>query len=114
MAKPHTRQYAVLVVAKFGANLHLPLLEPLLADDSPLAVRQVNGRQVTTQLCDVALAGLVHLSGQELKAFGFNRVQINPPFLYSISTLGFEEPERRAAALKKWREGYRESGIRHR
>jgi hypothetical protein len=104
-AKPHTRQYAILVVAKFGSKRHLPLLEPLLADDSPLAVRQVNGRQVTTQLRDVALAGLVHLSGRKLNDFGFNRAQINPPFLYSISTLGFEEPQSREAALRKWRSG---------
>jgi hypothetical protein len=108
-AKPHTRQYAVLVVAKFGSKQHLPLLETLLSDASSLAVRQVNGRQVTTQLCDVALAGLVHLSGQELKEFGFDRAQPNPPFLYSISTLGFEDPARREGAIKKW-QGEREWG----
>lgn len=97
------KQYAVVAFAKMGNESHVPLLESLLADDKSCGTWQVNNVNITTQLRDVALAALVHLTGQEHKLYGFDRLQMAQPYVFNPITAGFETPEKRNQALEKWR-----------
>jgi hypothetical protein len=103
---PHMRQYAVLVVGRFGGPEHIAQLEPLLADSSVCAQQQMTANKVVTivetQIRDVALAVMVHLSNQKLPEFGFARAQVNAMVLYNTASLGFAKAEDREAALRKW------------
>jgi HEAT repeat protein len=103
LAQPYVRQQAILCVARFGSEKQIPLLEPLLEDKVVVFPKQQNFFN-ETQMRDVALAALVHLSKQDLKAFGFEKAQTNPTTVVAMHTLGFETEEKRDAALKKWME----------
>lgn len=97
------KQYAVVAFAKMGDQTHLPLLETLLTDDKSCGTWQVNNVNITTQLRDVALASLVHMTRQEHKAYGFERLQLTQPYVFNPITAGFETAEKRNQALEKWR-----------
>jgi len=103
---PHMRQYAVLVVGRFGGPEHIALLEPLLEDSAVCAQQQMTANKVVTivetQIRDVVLAVMVHLSNQKLPDFGFARAQANAMVLYNTASLGFAKSEDREAALRKW------------
>jgi hypothetical protein len=99
---PHMRQYAILVIGRFGQADDLPRIVPLLHDTAVCAAQVTNKRQVQTQVRDVALAVAVRLSGQQLRDYGFNRALEHDRFLYATATLGFADPAERDAALKKW------------
>lgn len=98
------RAYAIVAVGKLGSKDHLPEIEKLLADTSVCAAYQVNEARISTETRDVALAVLVHLTGQNLKEYGFDRVQSNPQMLFYPYTLGFADNARRDTAMKKWRD----------
>ena len=103
---PHMRQYAVLVVGRFGGPEHIAQLEPLLEDSAVCAQQQMTANKVVTivetQIRDVVLAVMVHLSDQKLPDFGFARAQANAMVLYNTASLGFAKAEDREAALRKW------------
>ena len=116
----HTRPWALLVVGKFGSVSDLVRLEPLLSDSSvcgqqqfpaptaeagkndPTKAQGSKAEVVETQIRDVALAMMIHLTGQKLSDFGFVRAQPNPTFLYNTASLGFAHADEREAALAKW------------
>lgn len=104
----HYKQFALLAVAKLGTEADLPQLEKFLDDTAicgAMTVAKGNERVILqTQLRDVALAAVIHLSGQEVKPFGFPHVQSNTQMLFNVNTLGFEDDEQRAAARKNWEE----------
>lgn len=105
-AAAHMRQYAILVVGRFGGPEHIAQLEPLLEDSAVCAQQQMTANKVVTivetQIRDVALAVMVHLSNQKLADFGFARAQANAMVLYNTASLGFAKAEDREAALRKW------------
>ena len=113
---PHMRQYAVLVVGKFGTAEDIARLQPLLDDEAvcsqqpapgPAGIKGANDKAapiVETRIRDVALAVTIHLAGQRLADFGFSRAQANATILFNTQSLGFTGAEERAAALAKWRE----------
>jgi hypothetical protein len=98
------RQYAILSIGRFGGKEQLPMIEKCLQDTTNCNVLQANNppRQVEIQIRDVALAVLVHLTGQHLRDYGYQQAQPNPQTLFQVGTLGFNDPARREAALKKW------------
>lgn len=100
----HIRQFAVLTIAKFGDESYLPLLETLLADETPTSTQRINQTTYQTQLRDVALAALVRLTKQDYKDYGFDRLQEHELVVFNTGTLGFETDEQRSAALEKWKE----------
>ena len=51
----------------------------------------------------LALFGIVHLSKQDPKKFGFERFSPNPQLLANVHTLGFENEEKRQAAFEIWK-----------
>lgn len=100
---PHFLQFAIVVVGKFGAKEHLPLLEALLDNNAALVTQNVGGKQLSCEVRDVALATLVHLTNQDHKAYGFDHLQKNSQMLFNANTLGFPNPEARTEAIRKWK-----------
>lgn len=100
----HIRQYAILTIGKMGGDEHIPLLEGLLEDTTLTSQRTINRVKYQTQLRDVALATLLHMTKQDHKKFGFERIQAHSRMLFNTSTLGFKDDEQRKAALDKWHE----------
>ncbi len=97
-----TRQVAILMLGRFAGKESLPTIEKLLDDTSNCGIVQANNRQIEVQIRDVALAVLVHLTGQKLRDYGFLSAQHFPPTLFQVGTLTFTDPAQREAALKKW------------
>jgi hypothetical protein len=96
------RQYAVLAYARLGEKSDVPRLEKLLQDPSICTTHRVNETTYETQLRDVALACIMHLSGYDPKGFGFDRIQTQEHYVFSPYTLGFESEEHRKAVFAKW------------
>ena len=102
---PYTRGMAVLFVGRMGAKEYRKDLEALL--DNKTAMGAVNTGTVTVnaQLRDVALAGLIQLSGQDVHAYDFPALRnfhgtpTLPPYYY-----GFTDDKAREKALKKWKD----------
>jgi HEAT repeat protein len=96
-------RYPILALGKFGSAEQVPVIEPLLND-----ARSVNvpgrGQDSTTEVRDVALAALVHLTGQNLADYGFAHAKTDPVQLFQVDSLGFHDAAAREAAMKKWRE----------
>ncbi len=98
-------QFAVLAVARFGGKEHIPLVEKLLADKTLLSTTAPNNKVTyTCEMRDVALAALLHLTGQDPKGYGFSQLQRNPQWVFSPNTAGFAKAEDREAAISKWAE----------
>jgi hypothetical protein len=51
----------------------------------------------------VALAVLVHLTGQDLKEYGYERAAEHPQYGYNLATLTFPDDAARQKALAKWK-----------
>ena len=111
--QPTTRAMAVLVAAQLGGPEHVPQLEPLLDDDTVClrarvghAVNADNPMTVATiEIRDVALVGLLQLTGQNPAQYGFaNAVRQQPNRLYNLGTLYLANDRQRQAALEKWRQ----------
>jgi hypothetical protein len=94
--------YALLAIGKLGGREHLAAVLPALENKTVGATGQWNHQMVKTEVRDVALAVAVHLTGQTPGDYGFQRAQAHPALLYNVHSLGFQENERREAALKKW------------
>ncbi len=99
----HIRQYAILTIAKFGDESHMPLLEEMLEDATVMTTQRLNNKSYQTQVRDVALAALVKLTGQDFKKFGFDRLQTHQQIVFNPSTLGFETDEARNKSLEAWK-----------
>lgn len=108
----HWAPWAILAVGKFGGPEQTALLEPLLNDSRSIAVPNRGRQELDAQVRDVALAVLVHLSGQQLADYGFSQARRHTSCLFVADSLGFNDPEARDRALKKWRE--REQGRENR
>lgn len=102
--QPHLRQYAIVTFAKLGDPATQPILEKVLSDQRVCGTWQFNNVNIETQIRDVALAALVHMTKQDHKQYGFERIQMAQPYVFSPHTAGFDKAEKRAAAFKKWEE----------
>jgi hypothetical protein len=102
--QPYLRMQGVMTVVKLGDSSHLALLESLLEDTAKCSVQRVNNVQFETQIRDVALAAILVMKKQDPKQFGFDRFQDVPQSGINVSTVGFENDEKRNQALAKWRE----------
>ena len=103
MAEP----YAILLIGKHGTKEDVSLLTPLLSNNKVFQRRVMvigkTRKQVEIQVRDVALATIVHLSGQKHKDYGFDQIQPHPMTLFQIHTLGYSENKQREAAIEKWK-----------
>jgi hypothetical protein len=102
---PILRASAALAVSRFGTKADAEKLELLLEDQSSFAVPP-NGPQgvgVNVRVSDVALAAMLHLTGQEPKDYGFARIRPNPQTVFDPTSLGLDNQDQRTAAIAKWR-----------
>jgi hypothetical protein len=106
-ASPARRVTAVLAVGRFGSAADVPTLEPLLEDNTDyLPTRVANlpqGPIYPVQVRDVALAVLLHLTGQEPFDYGLVHARPHPLTVYDATSLGMENDARRTAAIAQWR-----------
>ncbi|MFW6172026.1 MAG: hypothetical protein ACODAD_16180, partial [Planctomycetota bacterium] len=81
-----------------------PVVESFLDDETPYGgtIAVAGKKKVRTQMRDIALATLVELAKLDHKAFGFSRYRIHPHYVFNTSSLAFESPEKREAAIEKW------------
>ena len=102
------RAQAVLAISKLADRQQVLKLEPLLSERLICFQRggtNVGGKQIpptTVELRDIALAALVHGTGQKLADYGFQRPVPDSPWLFKIGSLGFETERHRSLALEKW------------
>ncbi len=102
------RRTAITLIARLGDVRHVPVLEQQL--DDTLVVYRGNrrgpeGRMLTytTQMGDVALSALIHLTGQKYSDYGMH---LNRPDLRHLplpfNLAGFPTPAARQAAHEQW------------
>lgn len=102
---PHLRQQAMVAVAKFGDDSHIPLLERYLSDETQYGTRQVEkDKMVQTESRDVALAALLVLTKQSFSDYGMQHVTTAPAYVFIPQSCGFARPEDRKKALDQWRD----------
>lgn len=102
------RGQAILFIGSMGGRENMKDLEALLTDKTNLGSMNTGTMQITVQMRDVALAGLIQLSGQNvqdyefpyLKQFrGYKGPDNLPPQYY-----GFQDEAGREAVFKKWKD----------
>lgn len=102
-AIPGTQQYAILAVARYGNFQHVPVLEGSLADETKLGrTAQNNVTTWESRTQDIALAALLHLTGQDPRDYHFKRLEKNTQYVFAPNSIGFSSEDDRDAALKKW------------
>jgi hypothetical protein len=99
-----TIQYAMLLVAKFGNESHLPALEKLFTDNTLIATTSTKSVRREVQVRDSALAAAVLMTRQELKDYFDLPANLTAPGTTSTAYLmvGFLNDEERTAAFQKW------------
>jgi hypothetical protein len=95
---------ALTTLGKLGGKEQTAVLESFLGDARPVGTFALNKERGTTQVRDVALAMLVHLSGQDHNDYGFTFSRTSPHLKFSPDFLGFRSDEQRARALARWKE----------
>jgi hypothetical protein len=102
--RPHEFMQAITAICRFGAKDQIPDLETLLTNHAICYTLHINSKQYTTEVRDVALAALVHLTGQKHADYGMDRVQLNPQTVFAPHTVGFakDEEAKRIEAFAKW------------
>jgi hypothetical protein len=98
---PAIRQEALLAIGRFGNHTHIAMVEPLLKDSDFCSPQQGNDPR-QSQVRDVALAVLIHLSGQELKDYKLDHVPLHSLTVFQSGMIAFADPLTRKAALRKW------------
>ena len=102
--QPHGRGVACSLIGRLGTRENIPDIAPLLSDSAHMNNFQVRPREMgTVQVRDVALAILVHLTGQSHKEYGFGFATAGQAFqVGSTYNMGFLAEDKRLEALKKW------------
>ncbi len=107
----HIRAYALATLGQIGGKPYASVLAEFLDDETQCYRRTVNSKSYVTQGRDVALAWLVHLTGQSLDDYGlkkaaaeFKRLEKSPRSSINLFNLGFEDETQREPALKRWGE----------
>ncbi len=106
---------AAMCIAKLGGRDDLPALAKILSGDLKLSGAPGESAAnvvITTTLPtlqqlgkvqDVALAAALHLTGQNLEAYGLQNVVEDPIRLYQYQVISIPNQDERDAALAKWR-----------
>ncbi|MGE0608474.1 MAG: hypothetical protein AB7O62_15365 [Pirellulales bacterium] len=98
----HLFMYAALAVGKFGNKDQVAVLEPMLENTNICLNYNINNEMHKAEVRDVALAVLLHLTGQDAKEYGFTRLEKNQMYLYNPTSLGFREKDERPG-FDKWK-----------
>ncbi|MEM9187037.1 MAG: hypothetical protein AAGB00_11125, partial [Planctomycetota bacterium] len=107
-AHPQFRATALLMAGKLGGPGDVPRIAELLDDDAVCASQSgragVKAKLLDVQVRDVALAVVLHLTGEQPADYGYPTVVAHSERLYVMHTLAFHDQKARTAALAKWRE----------
>ena len=104
-----TTQYAAIAIARFGDQNDISLLLPHLKNVSVCHTwsnPQIQPGVIKTQVRDVILALLIHMTKQDHKEYGFELLRATPTTLFHTYTCGFTKEEKREAAQAKWASWY--------
>ncbi len=97
---PFVRQYAILTIARFGNERHIEDLQNLMNDDQICFTRRTTLRNshFECQICDLAMATILHLVGRDPRQFGFMHLQFSQNYVFQPHTVGFDNDELRQMA----------------
>jgi hypothetical protein len=96
---------ALVTVGKLGDRReHRAVLERFLGDPTVVGSFAVGRDRGTTQIRDVALAMLVHLTGQDARSYGFAFSGRHAYLRFHANFLGFADDAARDRALARWHE----------
>jgi hypothetical protein len=111
----HMLQMPILALAKMGDISDVADMAELLDDKTAVMNFQINNQRIECQVRDLALVSTLHLLAKDkemvkgtalengdLKAFGFDRLEANPQFVYQQHTIGFTSDDKRQEVFKKW------------
>ena len=96
-------------MARFGDQNDISLLLPHLKNVSVCHTwsnPQIQPGVIKTQVRDVILALLIHMTKQDHKDYGFELLRTTPTTLFHTYTCGFTKEEKREAAQAKWTSWY--------
>jgi hypothetical protein len=102
LASPEDRQRALLVIGRLGNLDHLSTVSTYLADDDALSQPRGRDQEPQPRVQDTALAVLVHLTNQDPKEYGLDRLRPDARLLYDPRTVTFASLEARTKALRRW------------
>jgi hypothetical protein len=95
---------ALTTVGKLGNKEHLEALVPFLQDKTLVGNFALGRERGATELRDVALAMLVHLTGQEHRSYGFVFSKDYGHLKFYPNFLGFRDDGERTKAFARWKE----------
>jgi hypothetical protein len=99
------KQFAILVLTKMGTPADNQLLENALDDSTVVAnQRRVNNVPITTQVRDLALAGLLYRANEDFQDFGLPPIRPHPTTIFVTTAIGFPSDEAREKAILQWRQ----------
>lgn len=93
---------AIFYLAMYGGDESFQELEGLLEDETKIPGVDRNG--MDTQVRDIALVGLLHLTGQDPADYGLANLRARSGLLYIASSIRFESEQAREQAFKRWQE----------
>lgn len=103
---PYYRGFALQVFAKFGDASHVPVIEPFLDDTTSYggSVTVAQNAKYRTQIRDIALATVVHLTKQDPQEFGLTRMKLmGSTQFFNTGSIAFEDDAQRDEAIAKWK-----------
>lgn len=96
-------QNAILFLAKHAGSDAIDELEQLLDDETSLmAVQNRTSNQKDLQVRDVALLGLLTITGQSPEEYGFDGLRQDAAFVYAPNSSSFPNDSVRRRALERW------------
>ncbi|MBI1918335.1 MAG: hypothetical protein HYS12_26895 [Planctomycetes bacterium] len=98
--------HGMVILGKSGGKKHIELFESFLEDKGNVSSFGIgNNLRGSTEVRDVALAMLVHVTGQKHTDYDFTfSRETGYSLLFNAPFLGFTTPEERAAAFAKWQQ----------
>ena len=105
--RDYPTQYALLTIGKLNDVDRIELVKSQLSNTFSL-LRRVRvapaaaAQQRDCRLCDVALAVLWHLHGEDPRKHGFVELRRDPQFLFQPNSMVFKDDAAREAAFQEW------------
>jgi hypothetical protein len=103
----YQKAQAMIYLVQRNGKDELPVVKSQLTNDAALSQQRLAADvTITCQVRDVALALSIHLSGQQLKDYGYEFINgFNPAQVTSnYWGYGFSKDEKRDAAFRKWQQ----------
>lgn len=100
----HELHSAIVLLGEHGEADHISHLLPFLQTGTAIQISVTPGKTVSVPIRDAALASLVRMTKQDLKAYGFEEKQTTLPWFNGMINYPLLPEAQRTAAFKKWDE----------